>query len=83
MVEAIKADGIACNTCAARTLTNEGPVCQPWKLGPSNNKKKGRHVIGRNHSTGTTLRPILCPHPESKVSTTHSAQVLLKKLLKK
>lgn len=83
MGEFIKADGVACNTCAAKTLTNEGSICQPWKLGPSNNKRKGRHVIGRSHSSGTTLRPLLCPHPENKVSTTQSTQVLLKRLLRK
>jgi hypothetical protein len=82
VVELIKADGIACTTCAAKTLTQEGSVCQPWKLGPSNKRKHG-FVYGRNHKSGTTLRPKLCPHPENKVSTAPSTQSLLTKLFKK
>ena len=79
------ADGSACLYCAAKTLTTEGAICQPWKLGASNNKNKRhkRNIFGRNHSTGTTMRPVNCPHPESKVSTSQGTQVMLKRLLKK
>lgn len=81
-MERVKADGIACVTCAAKTLTAEGSICEPWKLGQSNKKgKNGRFVMGRNHTKGTTMRPKLCPHPESIASTGPSAQVLLRKIL--
>lgn len=85
MGERVKADGPACATCAAKTLTDEGAICEPWKLGSSNNsnKKHGRQVLGRNHTSGTTMRPLLCPHPESQASTSQSPQLLLRKLLKK
>jgi len=83
MAERTMADGIACRTCAARTLTNESDICEPWKLG-SSNKKKGQgksFVLGRNHYSGTTMRPINCPHPDSKTPTTQNAYVVLRKKL--
>ena len=43
--------------------------------------KKRRNIIGRNHHSGTTLRPILCPHPENKVTISPNAHVALRKLL--
>ncbi len=83
MAETIRADRPACVTCAARTRSSDGFVCEPWKLGASNNKKKNRFVLGRNQHTGTTMRPMLCPHPESKVSSTPSTQVALRHVLGK
>jgi hypothetical protein len=86
MSERFLADGKACFTCAARTLLANGEpsICQPSKLGQSN-KKEGKHrrfVIVRRHTTGTTMRPKDCPHPESKVATTSSTQSLLYKIVK-
>lgn len=85
MIDLVKADGPACVLCAARTLTPHGSVCEVWKLGSSNNehRKNKRFVFGRNHKSGTTMRPILCPHPDHKVSTTPSVQSMMFKLLKK
>jgi len=85
MGERVRADGPACATCAAKTLSTEGAICEPWKLGPSNNsnRKHRRQVLGRNHTSGTTMRPLLCPHPESQVLTTPTTQVLLRRILKK
>ena len=59
MHELIKADGIACFLCAARTFSTEGDICLSWKLGQSNlnNGKHKRFVFGRNQKSGTTLRP--------------------------
>lgn len=79
MAERVKADGTACNTCAAKTWSSEGYLCQPHKLGQSNGKR--RFVLGRMHAKGTTMRPQLCPHPESVVSTTSNAFVMLRKKL--
>ncbi len=85
MAEKIKADGLACYFCAARTVVAMESICEPWKLGQSN-KVKGKHkrfVLGRNHTSGTTMRPNGCPHPESRVPTTENSQRLLKKLIRK
>lgn len=84
MVEHIKADGPACVTCAAKTLTAEGTICQPWRLGQKNrNYGKTKRRFGVSTGSGTAKRPLLCPHPESQISTTPNTQVLLRKILKK
>lgn len=83
MTELIKADNAACFSCAARSFTTDGYVCQPSRLGQSN-KIQGKHrrfVFGRNHTSGTTLRPSSCPHPENVVKTTSDAQIMLRKKL--
>jgi len=81
MPDRINATHPACTTCAAKIASSEGFVCQPWRLGQSNNNS--RFVIGRKHSSGTTLRPSLCPHPENKVMITPTAGIVLRKLLNK
>ena len=79
--EKVKADGIACATCAAKSFSLEGPICEPWKLGQGNTGRK--IVFGRTQRTGTTMRPILCPHRESKVATIRSTQAILREQLNK
>lgn len=85
MAESIKADGLACFLCAARTVVARESICEPWKLGQSNkaNGKHKRFVFGRNHTSGTTMRPKDCPHPESKVLTTEDSRHKLKILFRK
>lgn len=80
----VMADGAACSFCAAKTPSTEGNVCVPEKLGQSNktNGKHRRFVIGRNHKSGTTMRPKGCPHPDHKVSTQSSVQSMLYKIIK-
>lgn len=85
MTELVKADGPACYLCAARTPADEGAICEVWKLGSSNKvgkKHRGGFVLGRTHSSGTTMRPTLCPHPDHKVSTVPSVQSMLRKIIK-
>lgn len=84
MTELVKADGPACITCAARTPTQQGPFCEVWKLGSSNNyqRRDRRFVFGRIQKSGTTMRPMFCPHPEHTVSTKPSPEALLRKLIK-
>lgn len=84
MTELIKADSPACITCAARTPTPRGSFCEVWRLGSSNNEQRRnkRFVFGRTQKSGTTMRPMLCPHPDHKVPTTPSVQTLLRKVIK-
>jgi len=42
MAERVMADSPICFTCAARTRSSEGFVCEPRKLG-SSNKSKGKN----------------------------------------
>jgi hypothetical protein len=79
MPDRINATHQACTTCAAKTASSEGFICLPWRLGQSNNKH--RNIIGRNHHSGTTLRPILCPHPDNNVAESSSPHVMLRKFL--
>ncbi|MEK7472878.1 MAG: hypothetical protein AAB625_02445 [Patescibacteria group bacterium] len=81
MPDRINATNPACTICAAKTISSEGIICQPWRLGQAN--RKHQNIIGRNHHSGTTLRPILCPHPDNTVAVSPSPQIILRKLLYK
>lgn len=84
MKESIKADGTACTTCAAKTRCMDGFTCEPSRLGSANIiGKHKRFVMGRNQTSGTTMRPEDCPHKEHKVSTEVNPFVLLRKQLRK
>lgn len=81
MPDRINATHPTCTTCAAKTASLEGFICLPWRLGQSN--KKRRNIIGRNHHSGTTLRPVSCPYPDNNVATNSNPHVMLRKLLNK
>lgn len=85
MHELVKADGIVCINCAARTRSSEGDICVPWKFGPKNriNKRIKNYKLGIGTGSGTSMRPKDCPHPENTVASTSDAQVMLRNLLKK